>query len=205
MTCPVCGGPVEHPTTGRRRTYCSSTCRLAAMRRMAAARRRAQRPTELECRTCAATFPVQPMGKLPLYCSSTCSRRWFARLRRGEPGSDVAFAEWQAERGEHRQLDEALRALHQAQTRCVELGLPVAATDAPVEPSPDAFRCVCGDLLEEVPNPPWITDAHAKWTQAGWCDSCTSTGRGFVIVTTRRPMRLHEEEQRARHTLEVTR
>ena len=129
------------------------------------------------------------MGKLPLYCSSTCSRRWFDRTRRGEPGSDEAFAEWQ---------------LHQAQTRCAELGIPVVAASGPVQVSPDAMECVCGETLAAVPNPVHLVDSVGKWTQAGWCDRCR---RGFVVVVTRRPMRRHEEEPvlRARHTLEVTR
>jgi hypothetical protein len=31
-TCTVCGGPVEQPATGRRRTYCSRPCRRRANR-----------------------------------------------------------------------------------------------------------------------------------------------------------------------------
>lgn len=31
--CPVCGGDVEQPATGRRRVYCSSSCKRTAERR----------------------------------------------------------------------------------------------------------------------------------------------------------------------------
>lgn len=76
-------------------------------------------------------------------------------------------------------------------------------SDVALEVTYDA-RCICGDPLVEVSNPPTLTDSWAKATRSGWCDSCR---RGFVVVVTRRPMRRHEEEpvRQARHTLEVTR
>ena len=83
------------------------------------------------------------------------------------------------------------------------LRLVRSSSDVALEVTYDA-RCICGDPLVEVPNPPTLTDSWAKATRSGWCDSCR---RGFVVVVTRRPMRRHEEEPvvRARHTLEVTR